>query len=89
MRPRTIMAGVYGIKPLPDGAILGHHQRKSKARADKFHAAREAASRIVDADSSILDRAEHLRGYAGPLYGGTTPEGGLVEIEMGDGYVLA
>ncbi|KAJ7129699.1 hypothetical protein C8R44DRAFT_872931 [Mycena epipterygia] len=87
MLPRTALAGCVGSKPkaLPKGIALNHRTRKSKERLRQFKAARDAANRKFDADSTIHQRAEKMRGYAGPLYGGDAPPDGLVEIDMGDG----
>ncbi|KAJ6572380.1 hypothetical protein DFH09DRAFT_1079592 [Mycena vulgaris] len=77
-----ILVGTAGVKlAVPAGA----HKVKSCIHLERFHTARTAASRVIGADSAIHERAEKMRGYTGPLYGGNVPERGLVEIEMGDG----
>jgi hypothetical protein len=82
IRTRKLLTATQGIKP-----ILGRAKR-SADRATKFHEGKKASTRIFNAPTSMGSRAAKSRGYAGPLKGAAPPERGLIEIELGDGYVF-
>jgi hypothetical protein len=82
IRTRKLLTATQGIKP-----ILGRAKR-SADRAAKFHEGKKTSTRIFKAPTSMGSRAAKSRGYAGPLKGAGPPERGLIEIELGDGYVF-
>ncbi|KAJ7266306.1 hypothetical protein C8J57DRAFT_1229706 [Mycena rebaudengoi] len=81
-RTRKLVTAPSGVEP-----ILGR-KKKSAARAAAFQDKKRAETHVHTASTSMDERAARARGYNGPLHGSGAPDGGLIEIELGDGAAV-
>ncbi|KAJ7485397.1 hypothetical protein FB451DRAFT_1554332 [Mycena latifolia] len=65
------------------------HKSKSEDRKNSYYASKMAQSRKLDSAASVADRADGMRGFAGPREGGPAPGKALIEVDLRDGGAVS